>query len=428
MEHRKRFAPIVVLLLLLVGGYYLYSTGNLPFFSSADASANIASGFIEGEHVAIAVEVGGRVDMLTAGEGDNVKAGQELVRLDRSLLDAQIAQAQAAADTAKAQLAQIKNGARPSDVSAARAALAAAQENYDKLRAGATTSDLTAAQAALAAAQQNYEKVRAGLTIDQLTQLKAQVDNAQAALDASQAAYDRIGGASNPFIGSTPQSVALQQATNTYKAAVAAFSDARSHPTASELALAKSQVDQAQAALARLTPDAAQLAAARAQVEQAQAALERLTPTVDSIAVAENQVKQAEAAVAVLKTQVTKMAVKSPVEGVIARRAVNVGEIAAPGATLLTVSKTDPVKLTIYVPETRLGEIKIGEQVGVQVDSFPGKTFTGKIVFIASQAEFTPRNVQTKAERVNTVFAVKLEIPNPDAALKPGMPADALLR
>ena len=428
MEHRKRFAPIVVLLVLLVGGYYLYSTGNLPFISSADAGANTASGFIEGDEVAIAVEVGGRVESLSAEEGDGVKAGQEIVRLDRALLDAQIAQSQAAVDTAKAQLAQIKNGPRASDVAAARAAVAAAQQNYDKLRGGATASDLAAAQAAVAAAQQNYDKVRAGPTADQLAQIKAQVDNAKAAVEQAQAAYDRAGGASNPLIAMMPQSTALQQASNNYKAAVSAFSDATTHPTAAELAMAKSQVDQAQAALARLTPDAAQLAAAQSQVEQAQAALERLTPTAESIAIAENQVKQAEAALGVLKTQMNKMAVKSPVEGVIARRAISVGEIASPGATLLTVRKANPVKLTIYVPETRLGQIKLGDEVGVQVDSFPGKTFMGKVIFIASQAEFTPRNVQTKAERVNTVFAVKLEIANPDAALKPGMPADALLK
>ena len=88
----------------------------------------------------------------------------------------------------------------------------------------------------------------------------------------------------------------------------------------------------------------------------------------------------------------------------------------------------DSVKLTIYVPETRIGQIKPGDEFDVQVDSFPGKAFKGTVIFINTQAEFTPRNVQTKAERVNTVFAVKLQIPNPNMELKPGMPADALLK
>lgn len=427
MEGRKRIVPLVLVLALVIGGYYLYSTGNLPFLSGAASDSNVVSGFIEGDDVAIAAEVGGRIEAITVDEGDTVQAGQEIVRLDHSLLDAQLAQAQAAVDTANAQLTQLKNGPRSSDVTAARAALAAAQQSYDKLKAGATASDLAAAQAALKAAQQNYDKVRAGPTADQLAQLKSQLANAQAAMDQAQSAYDKVGGSSNPNIGMLPQSLALQQASNAYQAALAAYRDATSHPTAADLAAAQAQVDQANAALARLTPDNAQLAAAQSQVVQAQAALDRLTPTADSIAVAEKQVQQAQAALAVLQTQMTKMAIKSPATGIVALRTVNVGEIAGPGSALLTVTKLNPVKLTIYVPETQLGQIKLGEKIRVQVDSYPGKSFQGEVVYISPQAEFTPRNVQTKAERVNTVFAVKLQIPNADSALKPGMPADATL-
>ena len=89
------------------------------------------------------------------------------------------------------------------------------------------------------------------------------------------------------------------------------------------------------------------------------------------------------------------------------------------------MTNLEPVSLTIYVPETRLGQIQLGMDVPVVVDSFPAKVFHGKVVLIGSQAEFTPRNVQTKEERVNTVFAVKVQLPNPDLELKPGMPADA---
>ena len=80
-----------------------------------------------------------------------------------------------------------------------------------------------------------------------------------------------------------------------------------------------------------------------------------------------------------------------------------------------------------YVPETQIGAVQLGQAIAVQVDSFPGRTFEGRVTFIASQAEFTPRNVQIKSERVNMVFAVKLEIPNASLDLKPGMPADAII-
>ena len=424
-----RIVPLLIVLVLLGGGYYLYRANRLPFVTnSAAAESNEISGFIEGHNVNIVAEIGGRIAAIAVDEGDHVTAGQELVRLDHALLDAQIAQAQAAVNTAQAQLKQLTDGAQAADVAAAQGALAAAQQNYDKLRAGPTASDLSAAQAALAAARQNYDKVLAGPTADQLGQLKAQVDSAKAAVDQAQTAYDKIGGATNPYIELSPQSLALQQATNGYNAALAAYNDARSHPTEADLAAARSQVQQAQAALDRLTPDAAQLAAGQSQVQQAQAALDRLTPTQDSIKVAQSQVQQAQAALQVLQVQLARMTLTSPVTGVVTNRALQPGELATPGAVILTVTQLDPVTLTIYVPETELGHIQLGQQAEVYVDSFPDVPFPGEVVFINSQAEFTPRNVQTKEERVNTVFAVKLQLANATQQLKPGMPADALLK
>lgn len=475
----KRIIPVVVVLLLIGGGYYLWSAGKLPFVSNNTTAKdeNTASGYIEGTEYKIASEISGRVSAVNADEGARVHAGDVLVELDHALLDAQIAQAQAAVKTAEAQLALVKNSARPSDTAAAQAALNAAKENYDKLAAGANISDLaaaqaalkaakenfdklkagpqaadlTAAQAALNAAQENYARVKRGPTPEDLAPLKAQVDNAGAALNQAQAAYDKVGGASNPNIHLLPQATLLQQATNNYTAALAAFNNARNHPTASELAAAQAavdtakaalnrltaddaqlaaaqaQIDNAQAVVNRLTPDAAQLSTAQAAVDSAQAALNRLTPSDETLSVAQAQVNQAQAALDVLNVQLAKTKIAAPGDGIVSRRAVNPGELATPGTALLSLTKLDPVELTVYVPETRLGALQLGQAIGVQVDSFPGRVFDGRVIYISDQAEFTPRNVQTKEERVTTVFAVKVEIPNGQLELKPGMPADASL-
>jgi len=93
----------------------------------------------------------------------------------------------------------------------------------------------------------------------------------------------------------------------------------------------------------------------------------------------------------------------------------------------MTIANLDEVKLTVYIPENRYGRIQLDQEVDVAVDSFPGQVYEGEVVYISSEAEFTPRNVQTEEERVNTVFAVKILIPNPDHDLKPGMPADATI-
>ncbi len=103
------------------------------------------------------------------------------------------------------------------------------------------------------------------------------------------------------------------------------------------------------------------------------------------------------------------------------------GEMALPGTTLLTLADLDAVDLTVYVPEPDVGKVFLEQPVAVSVDSFPDETFLGQVVWISDEAEFTPKNIQTREERVNTVFAIKVRIPNPDHKLKPGMPADAAL-
>lgn len=92
---------------------------------------------------------------------------------------------------------------------------------------------------------------------------------------------------------------------------------------------------------------------------------------------------------------------------------------------IFRLANLDWVQLTVYVPEDELGRIQLGQTVSATVDSFPERVFQGQVVYVSSQAEFTPRSIQTPEQRASQVFAVKIGIPNPDHALKPGMPADA---
>ena len=119
--------------------------------------------------------------------------------------------------------------------------------------------------------------------------------------------------------------------------------------------------------------------------------------------------------------------ITSPIDGVVLERLVEPDEFAAPGSTVMVVASLNALTLTIYVPEDRYGQISLEQTIPVTVDSFPGETFSGKVIFIADQAEFTPRNVQTKDSRETTVYAVKLALAPSGGKLKPGMPADATL-
>ncbi|MFN2285496.1 MAG: HlyD family secretion protein, partial [Anaerolineae bacterium] len=140
------------------------------------------------------------------------------------------------------------------------------------------------------------------------------------------------------------------------------------------------------------------------------------------------QVRQAETALQLIDVQIAQLTLTAPLSGLVSNRTAQVGETALAGEPLLTLADVDEVKLVLYIPENRIGEVRIGQEASVSVDSFPEREFTGYVVDIANQAEFTPRNVQTQEERVNLVFAVKIRIPNPEHLLKPGMPADAVLR
>ena len=143
---------------------------------------------------------------------------------------------------------------------------------------------------------------------------------------------------------------------------------------------------------------------------------------------AQAQVRQAEAAVQIVDAQIAQLTLTAPMDGIVTSRSAQVGETATAGMPLLTLANLDVVTLVIYVPTTRVGDLRPGQEVEVQVDSYPGRVFLGEVSNIAREAEFTPRNVQTQEERVNLVYAVKVRIPNPDHELKPGLPADATIR
>ena len=110
------------------------------------------------------------------------------------------------------------------------------------------------------------------------------------------------------------------------------------------------------------------------------------------------------------------------------KKFVEAGESVGPLSSLVMLSDQSYVDLVIYVSETELGRVKLGQEADVTVDSFKNKTFKGKVIYISPSAEFTPKNIQTKDERTKLVYAVKVHIHNPDFELKDGMPADAVIK
>ena len=161
-----------------------------------------------------------------------------------------------------------------------------------------------------------------------------------------------------------------------------------------------------------------------AAVDQAYAAWQGALAAAEA---AEMQVAQARAALEVIEVQLAQTAAAAPLSGVVAARYVEVGEIVQPGTPVFTITQLDEVTLTAYVPESKIGLIKVGQSAQVSVDSYPEENFAGEVVYISPRAQFTPQNVQMKEEREKMVFAVKIRLDNPEQKLKPGMPADAVI-
>jgi HlyD family secretion protein len=132
-----------------------------------------------------------------------------------------------------------------------------------------------------------------------------------------------------------------------------------------------------------------------------------------------------EAALATAQIQYNDAIVTAPISGVVLVKAIEKGELASVGTPIVTMADLSKINLMVYLAERDVGKVNLGEEVLVSVDSFPGQGFQGRVVFISEKAEFTPKSIQTRDERVTQVFGIKIEIPNPDLKLKPGMPADA---
>jgi multidrug resistance efflux pump len=380
----------------------------------------IASGSVEGEAVSIVSEFGGQIVEIYADEGDDVEAGQVLVELDDSLLQAQMAQAEAAVEVAEAELARVRAGTHPAEILAAQAALHQAIAERNAVR--------TSWQG-LEAVLNNPQEIEA-----QLVEARIAADLAAVQIEQAQAELESATVQRDPYRGQGSLEEKKLYAIYDYRvqAAQAALEAARADRAGAQqtVAVLEALRDNPLSLVSQVHSAEAQFRVAAAGVGVAAAKLDELKAGArpEEVAVAEAQVSRSRAASAALQAQIDKMVLLSPVEGVLTSLSAHPGEAALAGVTLLTVANLDEVTLTIYVPEDQLNRVYLGQEVEVRVDSFPQRVFTGTVSYISQRAEFTPKNVQTQEDRVNMVFAVKVRLPNPDHLLKPGMPADATIR
>jgi multidrug resistance efflux pump len=431
MNHKRPPVPAIVILILLVAvsAYFIYTQ------SLEDKNGALtASGFIEATQVDIAPELAGKVTEVLVDEGQAVKAGDPLLRLDPSLLTAQRAVAATQVDSAKAALgsANLQYALAIQTAQSAQGTATAKNwrfsapdefnqpawyfDQYEQLEAA--NAEAVAAEEALEMALSNLDKVIADLNNADFLNAEARLANARAAfLVADQvktnADYAAEGGGLQAAADEAYNAALdeLNAAQIEYNALLDTDSAKAVLDARGKLAVAQARYDAAVARAFSLQTgmDSPSVVTAKQAVEQAKTIL-----------------AQAEANLALLDTQIAKLTIIAPSDGVVLTRNVEPGEFVQPGATAFVIGQLNSLTITVFVPEDRYGELRLGQTATVTVDSFPGVTFTASIVNISDKAEFTPRNVQTVEGRSSTVYAIKLSVTDPDGKLKIGMPADVV--
>ena len=352
----------------------------------------LVSGNIELTQVDIAFKTSGRLIERTVNEGDMVQKGMVIARLDREQLLRQRDTAEAALQTAEATFSESQSALKwqqqtmQADLQLRNADLSAAQSQLLQLKNGARPQELQQANAAVSSAQSQYD------------QAKKDWDRAQALYkndDISTSQYDQF--------------------------------RTRFESTEANLRQAKEQAD-----LVKSGPRSETIESASAQVDRAKASLKvgeansiETKRREQDIVARRGDIDRAKSQIALIDSQLADTIAVSPINGIVLVKAADPGEVLAPGSSVVTVGDIDHPWLRAYIREQDLGRVKLGAKAKVTTDSFPGKVYDGRVSFIYSEAEFTPKQIQTAEERVKLVYRIKIEIDNSRHELKSNMPADA---
>jgi HlyD family secretion protein len=393
---RKRMIVLTVLLLAAGVSAYLYLSeseglGRFSIGHNGDDRIQV-SGNIELTEVNIAFKTAGRLIERTIDEGDVVKKGQEIARLDRDQLLAQRDRETAGLQSANSQLAQ------------AETALAWQRENW--------AADLEQRKADLASYQARLQELKNGSRPQEIQEAKAAVESAQAEWERAKRDWDR---AQTLYKNDDISTAQYDQYRSRWESSEAALKQARERQA---LVLAGPRVEQIEAA-------SAQVQRARAAIKMAETNALEIKRREQELPMRRAEIARAKANIALIDSQLADTIAVSPVDGVVLVKSADVGEVLAAGVTVVTIGDIEHPWLRAYINETDLGRVKLGTRANITTDSYPGKVYEGRVSFIASEAEFTPKQIQTQEERVKLVYRIKIEVDNPHHELKSNMPADA---
>jgi HlyD family secretion protein len=350
------------------------------------------SGTIEATQANLAFQTAGRVRNVLTDEGRTVKTGQLLAELEADELSARVDQARANLNRAVETRKQL--------------------EAVLRLNRAVLPAEADRADAAVRALRFQMEEVESGFRSQEVERGRLSVQKAEAALEEARKNKAR-------FDALYEKRAVAERDKDT--------ADLRHQTALKEYERARESFDLLREGSRQETVNAARarLAEGQAALRQARGNLQRVEVSERDVEVGATQVEGAESALKLAEIQLSYTRLVAPFDGILTSRNIEPGEVVTPGREVLSLADLSQVDLKVYVEETEIGKVKPDQAVKVKTDTFSQKAYAGRVSFISPEAEFTPKVIQTQKERVKLVFLVKVEIPNPDLELKPGMPADA---
>jgi HlyD family secretion protein len=359
--------PKYLLILILVVGLAAAAAYSMGWFHHDTALQG--SGTVEARNIRVGSKVGGRIDKILVREGDTVEAGQLLISFDDKELLASVAQTRAAAEKAQ-------RGFRPEEIAEVRAAAAQAKAEFDQRKNGYRQEDIDAAKADVDRA--TADEVRTHLDFQRYDALAAKDLVSKQQRDTAEANWK----------------MALAQKQN-----------------------AQQKLDELKRGY---RPE--EIASAEARYRQTQATLQKYER-----GNRREDIAAAKAAFAYDEARFREREVLAPAAATVEVLDVRPGDLIPPNTPVATLLERDQIYVRIYIPETEIGKVHVGQKAEIRVDSFPNQIFSGVVEQINQQAEFLPRNVQTREERVHQVFGVKVRIDDSSHRVLAGMAADVKL-
>lgn len=383
----------LILMVFFIAGLGIAGWLSLGWLNRREENHRISlSGNIELTEVNIAFKISGKLVELNVDEGDSVKKGTILARVDREQLLRQRDRATAALASAESQLVQLHTAidyqreTLQGQIDQRQAEVTQAEARLRALLAGSRTQEIERARAAADGARTEHERAKKDWERAQTLYENEDISTAQ---------YDQF--------------------RTRYESAAASLKQAEEQLALVAEGPRKEDIEAARGVVAQ----------ARAGLRLAEALRLELKRKEQELETRRAEIERARADVAIIESQLEDTVAMSPVDGVVLVKAAELGEVLAPGTAVITVGDLDHPWLRGYINERDLGRVKLGARVKVATDSFPGKEYEGRVSFISSEAEFTPKQIQTPEERVKLVYRIKIDISNPQRELKSNMPADA---